>query len=103
MSISRNNEKNSNKKKEGKKVFYNKCRIWYRGYNVNTCYMLLFIYTVLSANFKDTLVDYSLSLMEFMTTQGIDGVERELENNLTESIFNSKKYRFGKGYNRRNF
>lgn len=65
--------------------------------------VLLFIYTVLSANFKNTLVDYSLSLIESMTTQGIDGVERELENSLTESIFNSKKYRFGKGYNRRNF
>lgn len=86
MSISRNNEKNSNKKKEGEKKHFTISVGFGMGVImlIPVICVLLFIYTVLSANFKNTLVDYSLSLMESMTTQGIDGVERELENNLTE-------------------
>lgn len=45
---------------------------------------LIIIYSTLSASFKDTLVDYSLSLLQSMTTQGVNVVEKELENNLTE-------------------
>lgn len=45
---------------------------------------LIFIYSTLSTSFKDTLVDYSLSLLQSMTTQGVNIVEKELENNLIE-------------------
>lgn len=45
---------------------------------------LVFIYSTLSTSFKNTLVDYTISLLQSMATQGVNTVEQELESNLMQ-------------------
>lgn len=59
---------------------------------------LVFVYSTLSASFKDTLVDYSLSLLQSMATQGVNIVEKELESNLMEVEVMAKSLNIGKDF-----
>ncbi len=48
--------------------------------------LIVVVYSVMSEKFQDTLKDYSLVLMQSMTSQGVGLIDKELKNSLREAV-----------------